>query len=212
MNTSPSSPPSIPSFPVLLAAAARTLEKVGEVLPVTVTCDRSDRWLPPVAISPASLDLPAADQIDLVHQIAARLGWSTSPVVGGDGAIASGTVDDVQVQVLAAPLSGPPGPAPFPSMATTAEHAALLRALCDWSATLPEQATSVIVRPALDDIEASGDLTVYLTMSSQQAAATLPDLILDAGKDRWSGFRGSGVLPTGHTLTVMVNEQKERRV
>ncbi|MFB4318790.1 hypothetical protein [Actinomadura sp. 21ATH] len=127
-------------LPVLLAATARVLEQIGPLPPATVTCDPATRFLPPVTLTPASPAAPAAQQRDLVHTAAARMGWPVSPLDGGDGAIADGTVDGIRVQALAAPLRSAPAarePAEeTPRASGTAEHAALLRALTDWAAAL----------------------------------------------------------------------------
>ncbi|MFB4317281.1 hypothetical protein [Actinomadura sp. 21ATH] len=192
-------------LPVLLAAAARVLEQASPLPPATVTCDPATRVLPPVTLTPASPDVPAAQQRRLVHTVAAEMGWSAWPLDGGDGAIADGTVDGVRVQALAAPLPSAltapgPGPEEDPARTGTAEHAALLRALTDWAADLPATVTALEVREDPD----TGALTGRLVLATHAAADQLPDIVLGVPNDGWSGLRGHGLLPTGHTLTISV--------
>jgi hypothetical protein len=174
------------------------VERVGEIPPVTVTCDQAIRWLAPVTLSPASLGMPPEVQDGLIRAIAARMRWSAQPLDDGPGMIAGGVVDGIEVQAIAVP--GPQVRAVARTgTVTTGEHAGLLRDLVDWSASLPEQVTALEVR---EDLDESGQLTARLVVAAHADACLIREIVIPVGQDGWSMLAGVGVLPTGHALTV----------
>lgn len=191
-----------PGLPVLLAAAATLLERVGEVPPLCVDLRPAERWLPPVTLSPVSLNLPPLQQAALVYKVAERMGWALRDVER-DALAVTGTIDGIAVEIMAAPLPGVRGTYGRKSQITTAEHAALLRALVDWSAALPPQVIGLKIREDLDNND-DGALTGRLVLSDHDAVDLISDLIVAAPVSDWSGYRGAGNLPTGHALTISV--------
>jgi hypothetical protein len=188
----------------LLAVAARVLDWAGELPPLTVTCSPAERLLPPLTLTPASLGMREDDQAALVRAVAATMGWPLRrlPEVEG-GWTSTGTVDGVVVQALAAPLSGVVDLEARITDATTAEHAELLRALIDWSASLAGEAKALEVR---EDLDNGGAFAARLVLATGADVSRVSGLVIAAGGSDggWSGFRGIGVLPTGHALTVSV--------
>ena len=153
-----------PDLSVLRAVAATVLEASGDLPPATVTCDPTERVLPPVTLSPASPAMPRSDQEQLVRAVAGRLRWPLRDLAEGDGWSTTGRVEDVQVQTLAVPL--PTGQVPVrASDVTTSEHADLLRALIDWSTTLPTGVQALEVSEVLDG---PGQYAARLVVASDQ--------------------------------------------
>jgi hypothetical protein len=187
----------------LLDVAARVLDRAGELPPLTVTCSPAERFLAPLALTPATLSMSRDDQAALVRAVAVAMGWPLDRLADVDGGWSSaGTLDGVKVQVLAAPMPDGFGtPPPRSANATTADHAALLRALADWSATLPDSVKALEIR---EDVDNNGDLAARLVLTAGADPALIKELIMSVAADDWSGFRGFGVLPTGHALTVSV--------
>jgi hypothetical protein len=87
----------------LLAIAAHVLDRVGELPPITVTC-AAERFLPPIIITPASLNMGLDEQAAVPRTIAFGLGWPLGRLFDGDGWTSTGIMDDVHVQALAVPL------------------------------------------------------------------------------------------------------------
>lgn len=186
----------------LLAAAAEVLERAGELPPLSVVCAPAERVLAPVTITPASSRMSRADQARLVRAVAAAMGWPSRQLADVEGGFTtSGMLHGIGIEVMAAPLSYAEESQVRTGSVTTAAHADLLRALTDWSAALPEQTTALELG---EDLEAN-TLAARLLLASDAAVAKVPGLIItDDRPVDWSGFRGSGVLPTGHGLTVSV--------
>lgn len=196
-------------LPALLAAAARVLEAAGELPPLVVGCAPGQRFLPPVTLTPGST-LSAADQHALPAEVAARLGWPLrrlSQMPGDDGRAPSGTVCGVTVEALAMPMvlnldrhRTRAVPTDGASV-TTAQHAALLRDLVDWAATLP---SGVITLQIYEDLEL-GVLAAGLGVADEADVVALRELVLPiTDAPDWSALRGLGLLPTGHGLTIRV--------
>lgn len=187
----------------LLTVAARVLDRAGDLPPVTVTCSPSERFLPPVTVTPASLAMADDDQADIARTVASRMGWPLRPLSEGDGWISTGTVDGVEVQAIAAPLSGGTSSEALTRATdvTTAEHAELLRTLVDWSASLP---TKVMALEVTEELHGTGRFKARLVLPVGSDVSRVSELVMPVPADGWSGYRGSGVLPTGHALTISV--------
>lgn len=186
----------------LLTVAARVLDRAGELPPVTIVCRPAEAVLPQLVLTPASLGMSEEDQSAVVTAVASGMGWPWHSLAGGDGWTSTGTVDGVQVQALAAPLSGCSSEPPARSTdVTTAEHAELLRALIDWSASLPKESKALEVA---EDLHGTGRFTARLVLPAGTDVSRISELVMPVPDDGWSGYRGSGVLPTGHALTVSV--------
>jgi hypothetical protein len=108
-------------------------------------------------------------------------------------------VDGVEVQVLAAPRRGI-DPEIRVSEVTTAEHAALLGDLVDWSATIPDQ--SKVLEVAEDLQHPGAGFRARLVLPDGADPAWVADAVMVATAERWGGYRGEGILPTGHALTI----------
>ncbi|MDP9850338.1 hypothetical protein [Streptosporangium lutulentum] len=193
------------SLPPLLSAAATLLQRVGELLPVSVTCQLTHPSLAPVTLTPASLHMSRDDQHAVVKAIATALGWSCRRLPNVDGGwVADGRIDGIPVEALAAPItwtSTSGERAVRGTGITTADHAALLLDLVDWSAALPTHGIAGLeVREDLD----AGALRACLVVADRATTKEIGELVLAAPDDGWSGYAGAGLLPTGHDLSVSV--------
>jgi hypothetical protein len=194
------------SAPELLSAAAALLQRAGELPPVSVDCDLTQHTaLASIVIRPASSHAPADEQRAVVEGVAEAMRWPCRQLSTGDGWLASGRVDGVEAQALAAPLptSAVGGPTAVRSArnTTTAEHAVLLRDLVGWSAALPDGVAALQV---YEDARDCGALMARLVVTDRATLAQLGELVVNVPGDGWSGYAGTDVLPTGHSLTVSI--------
>jgi hypothetical protein len=164
-----------------------------------VVCTPREEILAPVTLTPAGSGMAADDQAEIVRTVAEAMGWPTRPLSDLDGWTASGVVDGVEVQVLAAPRRGI-DPEIRVSEVTTAEHAALLGDLVDWSATIPDQ--SKVLEVAEDLQHPGAGFRARLVLPDGADPAWVADAVMVATAERWGGYRGEGILPTGHALTI----------
>lgn len=188
-------------LPRLLATAAHVLDQVGELAPVMVTCNADQTLLPPLTLAPASLGMDIDAQTEIVHTVATAMGWPTNHLLDYQAWTATGKVDGVEVQAIAAPVRGSSSePLVRTGEATTAEHAQLLRDLTDWAATVPTGIKALEVAEDLHHPDAR--FRARLVLPVGMAPSRVAELVLPVPDDGWSGYRGDGVLPTGHTLTI----------
>ncbi|UOE22300.1 hypothetical protein NI17_023990 (plasmid) [Thermobifida halotolerans] len=85
--------------------------------------------------------------------------------------------------------------------ASTAAHAALLRGLVDWAATL---GGGVRLLHVLEDVEDGAGLWALLRVHEPALEAVLAEhaVMRVPPPHGWSGYRAEGVLPTGHRLMI----------
>lgn len=195
----PSGEHRVPDLGELLAIAASVLDATGPAPAATVTCLPRERFLPAITLTPASLGMSVEEQFALPRLVAERMGWPLQPLSTTDGYASTGTLEDVRVQALAAPMPSTSRAPLARGHVTTAEHAELLRALVDWAAGLPTAVSGLEIR---EDLDGAGQLTARLIVPRGFDASTLDEVIMPVPADGWSGLRGAGILPTGHALTI----------
>ncbi|MFG1709848.1 hypothetical protein ACFLIM_42445 [Nonomuraea sp. M3C6] len=119
--------------PSLLSAATELLERVGELPPLSVTCNIAS-VLAGVLATPASLAASEDDQSAVVHGIARAMRWPCRQ----------------------------------------------------------------------EDLDGGGALRARLSVVDRATMAQVREVVMTVPDDGWSGYGGTGVLPTGTDLTVSI--------
>lgn len=190
------------SFVPLLAAAARVLDAVTEKLPpLTVRMEPRPPVGSPITITPTEIADDMDSQQRAVEHLARILGTWPRPLASTVGWIATGSIGAVEVDTMAAPFVTTPvrQPERLPGDSAAA-HAKLLRDLADWATALPAGVRELVV----DESGYGKGFTARLVVDSGALDAVLEAhaLFTSHAIATWDKYRGEGITPTGHRLTI----------